>query len=361
MRKILWIMALVILVSIGNQTYACSGYAVYKENVYYGMNWDYPPGYDATLSIVNKEDMRIFLVYDSDGNFFTGMNDQGLFAMTIMVTPEEDFGLLHENSYNNVEHIVAKDLFFESLFNYSNMNQVNNYLKDKRLFYSTIKLHNMLADTNGNAQIVEVGKDKNRITAIKDNFLLISNFPQYYFENTPYNQIVANGSDRYIAGYDYILKNIEHFDRNHGLKMLEAMKCVGPTYYTLCSFLFEPKENTVYIALNRDYERIWKISIAEGTAETYKGFESPMKIKFGERITLSQLKKLTDYNASILKKFDDQFIIRPDLSMPNASESLKKQTILKYFKTIGLLTGFSILGIIYNRRKLRRTNKVKLQ
>lgn len=46
------LLILVLLLPTGIYANACSGYVVYKDDeVYYGMNWDYNPIYDATLSV----------------------------------------------------------------------------------------------------------------------------------------------------------------------------------------------------------------------------------------------------------------------------------------------------------------------
>lgn len=85
----------------------------------------------------------------------------------------------------------------------------------------------------------------------------------------------------------------------------------------LGSFLYEPKEGR-------------KISIEDGTAETHRGFESPMKIQFTDKIKLSELTKLSNYDLSVIKKFDNQFIIKPDLTMPLAKHSINNQNRQKF-------------------------------
>jgi hypothetical protein len=36
--------------------------------------------------------------------------------------------------------------------------------------------------------------------------------------------------------------------------------------------VFDPDERQVYLALRRDFSKIWKVSIADGTIETFSGF-----------------------------------------------------------------------------------------
>lgn len=284
------------------QANACSSFAVYGDKTYYGMNWDYYAHYDATIQIQKVNEMKIFVVYDQDGNDFTGMNTKGLFASKIMEYPAEDFGLFHETGDNKLRRIEMKDVFRKALYNFSSIDEVNDYLKDKRIIYSQTKLHDMFADLNGHAQIVEVGRDQNIISSIEEKFLIMSNFTSYYYKGTPYREINDKGADRYISGYEYAIHNIGNFDLDNGLQMLEAMKCADNSFYTLGSFLFEPETNCVYIAVNRDFDKIWKVSVQDETIESYKGFEKPIKIKFDQKIKLSDLKKLSNNNEKSTEK-----------------------------------------------------------
>jgi hypothetical protein len=36
--------------------------------------------------------------------------------------------------------------------------------------------------------------------------------------------------------------------------------------------VFDPERGEVFIALETDYDKIWKVSLTEGTIETYQGF-----------------------------------------------------------------------------------------
>ena len=81
--------------------------------------------------------------------------------------------------------------------------------------------------------------------------------------------------------------------------------------------------NSIYVAVDRDFDKLWKISIMEETAETFKGFESPMKIKIERGIKLSDLKELTYYNTQTIEAFEDLFIIKP-AKILNLTKSQKR-------------------------------------
>ncbi|MGI6084908.1 MAG: hypothetical protein ACOYIF_05620 [Acetivibrionales bacterium] len=101
-KTILLMLCSFIMICSYVQANACSTFAVYVDKTYYGMNWDYYANYDATIYIQNANDMKVFVVFDQEGNDFTGMNAKGLFASKIMEYPAEDFGILHEVKNNKL-------------------------------------------------------------------------------------------------------------------------------------------------------------------------------------------------------------------------------------------------------------------
>ena len=106
----------------------------------------------------------------------------------------------------------------------------------------------------------------------------MTNFKNSDYKDVPYNKVAGIGSDRYKMLYKYILDNKENFDINDALKGLKMTAQDGRYGYpTLCSMVFEPKTNSIYVALNRNFDKLWMISIDNKTIETYKGFEKKMK------------------------------------------------------------------------------------
>lgn len=60
---------MLVSISIG-----CTGYAVYADEVWYGMNFDYPPESDIRFSVSDLEDCRVFSMefFDSDMMIWSG-------------------------------------------------------------------------------------------------------------------------------------------------------------------------------------------------------------------------------------------------------------------------------------------------
>ena len=78
MRISATIVFILVSISIG-----CTGYAVYADEVWYGINFDYPPESDIRFSVSDLEDHRVFTMefFDNDMMIWiptVGMNECGL-------------------------------------------------------------------------------------------------------------------------------------------------------------------------------------------------------------------------------------------------------------------------------------------
>lgn len=134
--------------------------------------------------------------------------------------------------------------------------------------------HVLLADISGNAAIVEAGEVRNEILPITNDFIVMTNFKNSDFRDVVYNQVTGPGSFRYIRAYEHIEANRNSFDLDAALKTLQ--KTTQPI--TLCSMVFMSSENSVYIALNRNFRTIWKVSIDDRIIETFRGLEESVTL-----------------------------------------------------------------------------------
>ena len=104
----------------------------------------------------------------------------------------------------------------------------------------------------------------------------MTNFANGKFKETNYNKVYGVGADRYICAYEYLIHNIHSFDRNKAFEVLRQTSQKN----TLCTIVFEPLKNDIYISFKKDLKKIWKISIAENTIQSTDGFLSNNKIQF---------------------------------------------------------------------------------
>lgn len=302
-KIVLLTMVFMMLISMNIPVIACSSFALYGDVVLYGMNWDYYTDHDAIFTVDDADGMKVFKLIDANEGFSpVGMNSEGVFCSMQNVYPEESFDP-HDSKLANIS---MKDLFKQALYECGSLEEAKEYLADKRLNYSMVQLHDMIADSKGNAMIAEAGRKSNMYTELQGDFLVMTNFSNYYFKDKKYNEIYAQTSDRYITAHDYILKNKDSFDIDKGFRLLQNIVWTG-TYTTRCSFVFDPNDKAVYIAADRDFEKLWKVSLENETIETYKGFEKPMKLLV-KGLRLSDMKKLADYDQKTIKKLENKFI-----------------------------------------------------
>lgn len=255
--------------------FACTGFAVYGDKPVYGMNFDYPD-VEVRFAIHTTGDRKVFQAeFQQDGNFVptVGMNSDGLFASLQMLFPEEE-----DTEDSSEDVIYTWQLFGEALFFCGTVKEVDTFLRDKKVKHRFVTLHNLFADTGGDAMIVEVGDNANLITRIKDDFIVMTNFCNAKFKDKNYEEVEGSGAGRYQTAYRNILDHLESFDRNCAFKTLEKTKLETKNFRTQCSLVFDPEHGEVYIALRRKFDRVWRVSIKEGVIETYTGFREAKKM-----------------------------------------------------------------------------------
>jgi hypothetical protein len=278
---------------------ACTSFAVYVDSnrVFYGMNFDYPE-VEMKLSITEAGDVKFFhLQFYSGGNFAStvGMNQNGFFSSCQMLYPE-----VNEWHYPGLNEITIGTLYYYSLMYCDITQSVNDYLlaPPAELIHNYgLTLHDIFADKYGNAIVVEVGDPSHLITEIKDNFLVMANFPNNEFEGMPYTEVTGVGADRYKSAFAYITDNIEDFDLDDGIETLKRAVQSSGGYPTQCSLLFDPLNLKIYVIIKRDFDHIWKVDLSGNYIETYYGFDSYKKFDIvTEGILISELE---NYVASL--------------------------------------------------------------
>jgi hypothetical protein len=225
-----------------------------------------------------------------DGRFIENacMNSLGIFS---------NIQILHPN--NEIKKIPKKrnsmgGIFFQSQNYATDVNDLVRIIGDKPV-YTNVKpgLHNMYADINGNAIVLEASENGNEISYIKDNYIVMTNFPVYEFREKHYSKVSGIGSDRYIIAHKEIIKHKNNFGIKQGFNVLKKAKNTSKHSPTVCSLIFDPIESNVYFVLFSIFEKIWKVSILDNTIETYKGFDKQYKSQLGSRgITSSELEKI---------------------------------------------------------------------
>lgn len=268
----------------------CTSFAVYsKEKVVYGMNFD-TDEIDLKLKVYSYNDRSLFYfsaLLDNKYRNIAGFNSEGLFILTQAVEYGPGFKSgCDENDW------FAFDIFDEALKKTGKASDFFEILNKRVLSYPRnplfpdLGLHTMIADKTDYAFILEEGNDTNIVTPINNDFIIMTNFPNGDFKEADFNKVSGIGADRYICAHEYIQNNIHSFGINEAFEALSKTSQEN----TLCTIVYEPLKNEIYISFKKDFSKKWKISISEKTIQSLDGLLSNNKIQFtNEEILVKDL------------------------------------------------------------------------
>jgi hypothetical protein len=265
------VLAMVLVGAIAHVGLGCTGFAVYSGVALYGMNFDYPPN-EIRFSIEEHGAGAVFF-----GSFWmrdhygrtVGMNEHGLFSSNQMVSPAR--ATVDEPAENEM---FIWDAFYDGLRECTSVDEVLTWIGDRRVVqYQSLQLHNVYADPVGDAAVVECGAAENVITEIDGPFIVMTNFHCGDFVGLDPNDVAGDGAERYRVAHRYIEENLEAFDVDHGFEVLRRTAMATGDFKTRYSLVLDPEALEIYIAIERDYDHIWKVSLADRTIETHRGFD----------------------------------------------------------------------------------------
>jgi hypothetical protein len=265
------------LVWLSGPCQACTSFATYATKPIYGMNFDYPAHLELRFAITEHNGIKVFRQQFVQGSMIAdiaGMNSHGLLSTQQIVNP-----IPANITGQSSNPLYLWDLHNGVLTQFANISQVRDWLSTRTLIhYPDIPLHSLLADITGQAIVAEVGEQGNAITPIEGDFHVMTNFPVYQFAGKSYEEVEGSGSTRYKIAYQYLLEQAEHFDIEYGLALLQVAINTSAEYPTRCSMVFDPTTQEIYVALEGNFEKIWKVSLQDGTMETWKGFTEPVTV-----------------------------------------------------------------------------------
>jgi len=251
---------------------ACTGFAVYSGSPLFGMNFDYPPN-EIRFSIEQSEAGALFIGSFWMGEHYgrtVGMNEHGLFSSNQMVFPPRA-GVAEPTE----DELFIWNAFYDGLGTCTSVDEVLTWIGDRRVVqYESLHLHNLYADPAGHAMVLECGEAGNVITKIAGSFLVMTNFHNGDFEGLDLRDIAGDGAERYRVAHRTIEERFESFDIYDGFETLRRTAQSAGSYRTRYSLVFDPESLEIYIALERDYNHIWKVSLANRTIETHHGFDA---------------------------------------------------------------------------------------
>ena len=219
------------------------------------MNFD-TDDIDLKLKISSYNDMNLFYfsaLLENKYRDIAYFNSEGLFILTQAVEYGPGFkASCDENNW------FAFDIFDEALKKTRKAFEFFEILNKRVISYPrnplfpALGLHTMIADKTGDAFILEEGNGTNIISPVRNDFIVMTNFPNGKFEETKYNEVYGLGADRYICAYEYIRNNIHSFGINE--KLLEILNKTSQKN-TLCTIVYEPIKNEIYISFKKRFKQ----------------------------------------------------------------------------------------------------------
>lgn len=253
---------------------ACTGFAVFSDKTWFGMNFDYPPESEIRFSISETPGKVFYLSFQDtetlNWNPTAGMNEHGLFSSLQYQCP-----MVQGDLHRSQNEMYIHELFITSLESCSSLSEVKEMLGPNRLInLFDLPLHCLTADIDGHSFIAEAGEEANELTGTDNNWIVMTNFKVSDFRNTGVEEIEGVGSERYRNALEYIESNFSGFGYTEALATLEAARNTDAVWGTKASMVFDPTLNMVYICLSGDFSRVWKLSMQSNTIETNSGFQT---------------------------------------------------------------------------------------
>ena len=271
---------------------ACTGYAVYADEIWFGMNFDYPPESEICFNVSEYDSTFVF-----DMSFYEGelgiwiptvaMNEHGLFASLQYQCPMIE----GEQNPEHDERCIW-ELFITSINDCISLDQVESFIDTVKLVNMyELTLHTLIADMSGRAIIAEAGKYKNLITDIEGDWIVMTNFKIADSRSISVGKIEGVGADRYRNALTYLEDNFDGFILEDAVGTLEAAVNTDEIWSTKASTIYDPLNRTVYICIDSDFNHIWKVSMDTRTIETFSGFTEDRLIQLGDSgITVTELR-----------------------------------------------------------------------
>jgi hypothetical protein len=194
-----------------------------------------------------------------------GMNEHGLFAAT-----QELYPMVRDVGMPGPGEQCFWRLYATALSEFASVADVEEHLATHRTVNCPgVTLHALFADPSGRAVVVEPGEDGHRVTEVDNDRIVMTNFANCRFVGSDPDSIYGVGSDRYGTAHSFLEERFEGFDVADGFELLESVAWE----WTRCSMVFDPAAGEIYLALEGDFSKILRVSLADRTIETHSGYE----------------------------------------------------------------------------------------
>jgi hypothetical protein len=210
------------------------------------------------------------------------MNSMGLYYSSMSKDLRDD-NFKKELGPNEISIV---DGVSQIIGSHEKVNDIRNFLKEKQLISTPQRLpsrHFLCADTYNDNLVAEIWDGKNVIVTNPGKFLVLTGFQYTTFWNKPLKEIyLVDKGNRYLPAYEYIRDRLDTFDVEDAWAVLNKVKNPG-VMFTQCSSVLLPEERVAYVSLKSKFDKVWKISLDNGTMESFSGYESKTVFDISEK------------------------------------------------------------------------------
>ena len=254
----------------------CTSFAIYKDEPIYAMNFDC---WDVSAKIAVRQlgagrtAFYFYCWFDNKYLETAAMNSDGFFGNF-----QENRSSCHKNIDAGSDSIRIEDLYLNCIKRCKSMDDWWKMLGDRTVRYHDVppeifRLHNLFADTRGNALVLETCEKKNAISGIRTQYLAMTNFPMWGQSYWEPEAVAGLGADRYMKASIGIERLSQQPQPEDVFGILQDVAQFDAGCKTLVSMVFFPTRAQVHVCLRRDFDNVFMVRICDGQIEPQKGFD----------------------------------------------------------------------------------------
>ena len=264
--------------------FGCSSFSSNAERMIRGMNFDFsgnPPLTFRVSSQPNGKTLVAYFWYQNLDCYFLAVNQRGHFC-TFQMVPTR-----YASRTQGKTDLSLFSFWEDALKNWPDFSEFEQILSTRRLKCEAgWSLHSLMADAYGNTVILEAGEKDNLITRQEQSVIALTNFYLYDYLQIPPRKI-GSGYDRYNSILRTIAEIGEVVNIDDGFTVLETALQTGEVRSELIA-VFDTLEPVLYIALDADLSKIWKVDFLHETVTDYRGFDTPFFLDFSKTHQFSE-------------------------------------------------------------------------
>lgn len=307
--------------------YAGTSFAVNSDRLLYGVNLDLNDT-DLIFRVQEINGTKIFYVQYKGflGEAMTGylpviaMNSKGLLVACQIQSPPATYTV-----DQTVQTVEIGALTMDAAAEYGSVDQILEHVGGKLPINSEASLHSLFADALGAALVLETG---NPVLKRTDSFTLLTDLPFNSADSRYSGKIEEEDSAGYEGISQLIEKNLSDFNEDKAFEVLQNASKIWKGGGTKCSMVFDPVSGEIFVVLDRDYSKIWKVSLEKAILETWEGFPQQKTFYIGGGVTSSELLS----QDSFIKKYGVYLVFTGGILAWIILGSIARKRRLKAFK-----------------------------